>query len=250
MLSKSQISFVSSLHQKKFRKEHGLFLVEGSKSIIEFIESNYSIEEIYSLPEAIAKLNNTGKKVKITEINANELKKISTLVTPHDSLALIRIPEYNNFQALGFNKKFTLVLDGVQDPGNFGTIIRTADWFGFKEIICSTDTVEAYNPKAVQASMGSLSRMKVYYTELEPLLRETSVPVFGALLNGHSIYEQAWGNEGFIILGNEGNGVSPAIERWVTKKITIPRFGLAESLNVGISAAIICSELRGHGNIS
>lgn len=246
MLSKSQISFVSSLHQKKYRKEHGLFLVEGSKSITEFLHSAFHIQEIFALPEALHTFGQRAKNIKITEVNANELKKISTLTTPQDSLALIRSPEYENPASLNFRDKISLVLDGVQDPGNLGTIIRTADWFGFTEIICSADTVEAYNPKVVQASMGSLARVKICYTDLAALFRHHDLPVFGALLNGESIYGLDWGKEGFLVLGNEGKGISAAIERLVTKKITIPRFGHAESLNVGVSAAIICSEIRGH----
>ncbi|MBC7914499.1 MAG: RNA methyltransferase [Pyrinomonadaceae bacterium] len=244
MLSKSQISFVNALHQKKYRKEQGLFIAEGSKSVHEFTQSNYSVHTIYHTSEATPKLYNLSQKVKLQEVTDSELKKISTLNTPQDALALVQIPERTTIVPESFNGKFSLVLDGVQDPGNLGTIIRTADWFGFTDIICSIDTVEAYNPKVVQASMGSLSRMNIYYEDLTAILPQFSVPLFGTLLNGESIYSTDFGNEGLIILGNEGNGISTAIQDLLHKRLTIPRFGQAESLNVAVTAAIICSELK------
>lgn len=244
MLSRSQISFVNALHQKKHRKEHNLFLAEGSKSIIEFTKSSYIVNTIYHTSEALPKLGKLSQKVKLQEITENELKKISTLQTPQDALAVIEIPERTQTDPESLKGKFIFVLDGVQDPGNLGTIIRTADWFGFSEMICSSDTVEVYNPKVVQATMGSLSRMNVYYEDLAALLTSANMPVYGALLDGSSIYDTAFGNEGFIVLGNEGSGISSNINDLITKAITIPKFGGAESLNVAVSAAIICSELK------
>lgn len=244
MLSKSQISFVSSLHQKKYRKEHNLFLVEGSKSIVEFINSGYQIEEIYCLDEAIAKLSILSGKIKLKPVDRHELKKLSTLTTPQDALALVNIPVTTIPPVKSFGNKLSLVLDCIQDPGNLGTIIRTADWFGFTELVCSTDTVEAFNPKVVQATMGSLARVKIYYTDLPVLFEKSGLPVFGAFLGGKSIYETRWPNEGFIVLGNEGNGITEATAKFVTEKITIPKFGEAESLNVAISAAIFCTEIK------
>jgi TrmH family RNA methyltransferase len=244
MLSKSQISFVNALHQKKHRKEHGLFIAEGGKSVAEFTQSNYIIDTIFYTPEAGSTFINVSPKVKFQEVTETELKKISTLTTPQDALALIQIPERTNISAGSFKGKFVLVLDGVQDPGNVGTIIRTADWFGISDLICSTNTVEAYNPKVVQASMGSLSRMNVYYEDLTRFLSSAKATVYAALLNGKSLYETKFENEGFIILGNEGNGISADVKNLDHTAITIPSFGKAESLNVAISAAIICSELK------
>lgn len=244
MLSRSQISFVNALHQKKHRKEHRLFIAEGSKSIIEFTNSNYTVNTIYHTSEALPKLGKLSQKVKHQEVSSAELKKISTLQTPQDALALIQIPERTTTEPESFKGRFILVLDGVQDPGNLGTIIRTADWFGFSEIVCSADTVEVYNPKVVQATMGSLSRMNIYYEDLQALLSATDIPVYGALLDGASIYDTDFGQQGFIVLGNEGNGISDQIKSVISKSITIPRFGEAESLNVAVSAAIICSELK------
>lgn len=244
MLSKSQISFVNALHQKKHRKEHGLFIAEGSKSIVEFTQSDYCIDTIFHTPEASPKLGKLSHKIKLQEVTEPELKKISTLTTPHDALALIHIPKRTETEQESFKGKFVIVLDGVQDPGNLGTIIRTADWFGLTQIVCSPDTVDAYNPKVVQASMGSLSRISIFYEDLASLFSSASMPVWGAMLDGQSLYEVEFGDEGYIVLGNEGNGISEKVKEFVKTAITIPRFGKAESLNVAISAAIICSELK------
>jgi len=247
MLSKSEISFIKSLHQKKFRKDHHLFLAEGFKSVTEFLDSGYHTDTVYCTKALLPKLDKFSHKIKLIEITEAELEKISTLTTPQGILATIRIPSKTEIEPESFKNRFTLVLDGVQDPGNLGTIIRTADWFGFSRILCSLDTVEAYNPKVVQATMGSLSRMEIHYANLEELLPKLKVPFFGALLDGTSIYDLDFGHEGLIILGNEGKGISPEIQSQITQAVTIPRFGGAESLNVAVSAAIFCSELKRKG---
>lgn len=182
--------------------------------------------------------------IKGVEISTSDLSKISALTTPQQLLALVKIPESKVLTTQMLKGSFTLVLDGIQDPGNIGTIIRTADWFGFKQLICSEDTVDVYNSKVVQATMGSLSRVQVVYTDLRVLLEGCSLPVFGALLDGKSVYKADFGDEGLIVFGNEGNGIRPEIIKQVTHPLTIPRFGNAESLNVAISAAIFCSEIR------
>ncbi|MBC6111262.1 TrmH family RNA methyltransferase [Pedobacter fastidiosus] len=243
MLSKSQISFVKSLHQKKYRKEHGLFLVEGIKSFKEFIKSNYKIHSLFYTSEQYNLLPKLPANINLFEVNNVELSKISTLQTPQGLIALIYIPHNQKINPTDLKNQFTLVLDGVQDPGNMGTIIRTADWFGFKNIICSDDCVEAYNPKTVQATMGSLARVNVHYEDLNLLLESNQIPVFGALLNGQSIYKANWGTEGLIILGNEGKGITDQVIKKINQPITIPRIGEAESLNVAVSAAIFCSEI-------
>lgn len=243
MLSKSQISFIKSLHQKKYRKETGLFLVEGIKSIKEFTQAPYKIHSIFYVGEQYNLLPKLPANINLFEVNNVELSKISTLQTPQGFLAVIHIPETNTLDLKKLRNQFTLLLDGVQDPGNMGTIIRTADWFGFKNIICSEDCVEAYNPKTVQATMGSLARVNVHYQNLATLLSNTEIPVFGALLDGNSIYKTNWGNEGLIILGNEGKGITKEVIAKINQPVTIPRFGDAESLNVAVSAAIFCSEI-------
>ena len=244
MLSKSQISLLKSLHHKKFRSEHGLFLVEGYKSVIEFINSAYHIEVIYHTSAIDPKLLKLSRKMNFNEISLNDLEKISTLKSPQDIIALVKIPEWPVLDEHILKGKFSIVLDGIQDPGNMGTIIRTADWFGIQHLICSDDTVDVYNPKVVQATMGSIAHVNVYYTGLEAFLPQIKLPVFGALLDGENIYQTDFGSEGLLIMGNEGNGLRPAIVKLIQQAITIPRTGNAESLNVGIATAIFCSEIK------
>jgi TrmH family RNA methyltransferase len=244
MLSKSQISLLKSLQHKKFRTGHGLFLVEGNKSVMEFINSPYQIEALYHTFPPDPKMLKLSRKINFQGISLNDLEKISTLKTPHDAVALVKIPVWPDLSNHTIDKKFSIVLDGVQDPGNMGTIIRTADWFGIKNIICSEDTVEVYNPKVIQATMGSLARVNVHYTDLTEFLSWVNVPVFGALLDGSNIYQTDFGTQGLIVMGNEGNGLRPEIKRMVQKAVTIPRAGKAESLNVGIATAIFCSEIN------
>lgn len=243
MLSKSQIRFITSLQLKKFRKEHGVFVVEGAKSVQEFIQSDYEVIQVYYTADTFTKMDKIPQSIKLNEVNGDELKKISGLKTPQGILAVVRIPGNRADELQRFSGRFTLVLDEVQDPGNLGTIIRTADWFGFTELVCSPGSVDVYNPKTVQATMGSLSRVNVQYTDLPELFRRTGLPVFGALLDGESIYNCDFGQEGFIVLGNEGNGISSGVLPLISRPVTIPRVGNTESLNVAISAALFCSEL-------
>jgi TrmH family RNA methyltransferase len=243
MLSKSQISLLKSLQNKKERKENGLFLVEGYKSVVEFINSAYKIEAIYHTASFDPKMLNLSQKINLYNISVTDIEKISSLKTPQLVVALIKIPVHSTLNNQKLKQKFSLVLDGVQDPGNLGTIIRTADWFGIDNIICSDDTVDAYNPKVVQASMGSLSRINVHYADLGAILPQIGLPLFGAMLDGESIYNTRFGGEGLIVMGNEGNGLRPEVERLINKAVTIPRAGNAESLNVAIAAALFCSEI-------
>ncbi|MES2426606.1 MAG: RNA methyltransferase [Bacteroidota bacterium] len=244
MLSKSNISLLQSLHHKKFRREHGLFLVEGYKSVTEFADSAYQIEAIYHTAAMAPKMLKLSQKMNFYEISSTVLEKISALKNPADMIATVKIPQWPVLDHTTLNKKFSIVLDGIQDPGNMGTIIRTADWFGIHHIICSEDCVEVYNPKVVQATMGSLSRMNVHYGNLPAVLSATKLPVYGALLDGENIYTTNFGAEGLIVMGNEGNGLSAEVKQKVTKAITIPRGGEAESLNVAIATAIFCSEIN------
>ena len=218
-------------------------MVEGIKSIQEFIHSSYKIHSLFYNSEQSYLLPKLPANINLFEVNNAELDKISTLQTPQGFVAVIHTPQNKAIDYSTLKNKFTLVLDGIQDPGNLGTIIRTADWFGFDQIICSDDTVEAFNPKTVQATMGSLARVKIYYADLNVVIEENKLPVFGALLEGESIYKTKWANEGLIILGNEGKGITESIIKKIDKPITIPRFGEAESLNVAVSAAIFCSEI-------
>jgi len=243
MLSKSQIQFLKSLQQKKSRKTHGLFLAEGIKSITEFINSDYKIDTIYHTPNFDSKLLKLSQRINFEEISTTDLAKFSSLTTPQEVIALIKIPVWPTLLTQNLQQGFNIVLDGIQDPGNLGTIIRTADWFGIQNIICSEDTVDAYNPKVVQATMGSLARIHVHYTDLANVLKNSVLPIYGALLNGENIYQTNFGKHGLIVMGNEGNGIRHEIEALIQKRVTIPLLGKAESLNVAIATAIFCSEL-------
>jgi TrmH family RNA methyltransferase len=243
MLSKSQISLIKSLHQKKFRKEHQLFIVEGLKAFTEFLNSSYTIQSIYCLTDIIPKLPILSYKQKVFEVTLNELQKISALQTPQGIIAIIEIPNYQIFNE-ELTDGITLVLDGIQDPGNLGTIIRTADWFGFKNILCSINTVDIYNPKVIQATMGSIARVNVFYANLTTILNESNLPKYGTLLNGENLFKTNWPNKGYIIFGSEGNGITQEILPMITHPITIPGNGSTESLNVAISAAICCAEIK------
>jgi TrmH family RNA methyltransferase len=243
MLSRSQISLLKSLRIKNERVLNGLFLVEGHKSVIEFINSFYQIEAIYHTSSFTPNVLNLSQKINLFEISESEMDKISGLKTPQQILALVKIPKAIQLNNTILKQSFTLVLDNIQDPGNLGTIIRVADWFGIKNIICSFDTVDVFNPKVVQASMGSLSRINIYYEDIVNFLSITNLPIFGALLEGENIYQTNFGNEGLIVMGNEGNGMRPTVEALIKNAITIPRVGNAESLNVGIATALFCSEI-------
>ena len=240
MLSKNQIKLITSLTQKKYRKQHQLFIAEGKKVIEELLQSNFELESLFVTNENIF---TTVSKNKINAITSSELKKISVLSTANDCLALFKIPleKENNIKGL------VLALDDIRDPGNLGTIIRLCDWFGIETLLCSEETVDVYNPKVVQATMGSISRVKVIYTNLEKVLQEASLPIFGTFMDGENIYQKELPKEGVIIMGNEANGISAEIESLVTQKIAIPRFGKlqqTESLNVATATAIILSEFK------
>lgn len=242
MISKSQISLVKSLHQKKYRKEHQLFIVEGFKAVSEFLNSDFVINTIFCTPDFSAKVANLSNKQKTYEVSINELEKISALQTPQGILALVKTPK--NIEAVANDiEEMVLVLDGVQDPGNLGTIIRTADWFGFSQIICSLDCVEVYNPKVVQATMGSLTRVRLSYQNIATLLANTELPIYGTLLRGDNIFNTQWHQKGFLVLGSEGKGISDEILRLITHPITIPGGKNTESLNVAIAGAICCVEM-------
>src|SRR5476651_2707881 len=227
MLSKSQISLFKSLQHKKFRNVHGLFVAEGFKSVAEFIAAGYPVQTVYHTEAIAPKLLKLSAKINFQEISLPDLTKLSSLTTPQEVIALIKIPEWPKLSAALLKNKYALVLDGVQDPGNMGTIIRTADWFGINHIICSDDSVDVYNPKVVQATMGSLARVNVYYADLESIIPQLKMPVYGALLNGQNIYTTKFNGEGLIVMGNEGNGIRPAVQKLIGNAITIPRLGAA-----------------------
>lgn len=250
MLSKSQISFIRSLQQKKQRKEQGVFIAEGLKVVEELLHSAFRIEAVYYTPAA-ASLHQSAIKVlkndHIQEISEADMERISALSTASPALAIVRIPEPQDFSLLDVaSKELVMVLDEVKDPGNLGTIIRIADWFGIRHILCSEGSVDQYNPKTVQATMGSLSRVDVTFGSIEGLLANCpkTIPVYGALLEGENIYTEALQPNGILVMGSESHGIRPELRPYISHALHIPRFGGAESLNVAIATAIICSEFK------
>lgn len=247
MIGQAKKKLISSLSQKKYRDKHGLFVAEGPKLLHDLLEAGIQAEMILTtenvpLPET--------RSSAITEIiSAQELKKISFLKTPQKTLAVFRIPS-EKFHPGQLNNQLSLALDGIQDPGNMGTIIRMADWFGISTIVCSKDTVDCFNPKVVQASMGALARVRVIYTDLPAFFQQVSstsdLKIFGTFMDGENIYALDLPSSGIIVMGNEGSGIRPETGKYITRKIAVPSSskGGMESLNVGIAAAIVCSEFR------
>ncbi|EMQ95611.1 RNA methyltransferase, TrmH family [Xanthomarina gelatinilytica] len=237
MLSKSQIKTITSLKQKKYRLQQGLFVAEGVKTINELLASQFSLQQLYTTNSFKIDANLE------TVVSEKELKKISFLKTPNTALAIFKIPEP---KAINTNQ-LLVALDNVRDPGNLGTIIRLCDWFGITDLVCNIETVDCYNPKVVQATMGSITRVNVSYLNLTDFLKTTHMPIFGAFMEGDNIYKSQLPNKGILVLGNEANGISREIEQVITTKISIPRFGQlqsTESLNVATAAAILLSEFR------
>lgn len=239
MLSKNQIKLITSLQQKKFRFANQLFFAEGIKVIQELLESNFELVHLYTTLDDFEEVSGDKKVI----IHESELKKISALATSNTCLAVFKIPAEKKIIDSGL----ILALDAVRDPGNLGTILRLCDWFGINQLICSKDAVDIYNPKVVQATMGSIARVNVNYIDLESYISETKLTVFGTFMDGENIYKSTLPQEGIIIMGNEANGISPNLEKLVTSKLAIPRFGSiqkTESLNVATATAIILSEFR------
>lgn len=238
MLSKSQIKLITSLKHKKYRQQYKLFVAEGKKTILELLQSNLQLHQLYTTTLEFDVLGDL-----MTQISETELKKISFLKTPNTALAVFEIP---NEASIDFSK-LVVALDDVRDPGNLGTIIRLCDWFGVKDLICSFETVDCYNPKVIQATMGSITRVNVSYMDLKEVLQIQNKEVFGAFMDGENVYESKLPSSGILVLGNEANGISKDIENLITKRISIPRFGelqATESLNVANATAILLSEFK------
>ncbi|RRB06423.1 TrmH family RNA methyltransferase [Larkinella rosea] len=244
MISKSLSKYIQSLHQKKYRQEHGAFLVEGAIDVLELCASDYQMELLF-VTEPFYK-ENAGlldkQRVRMEMVSADDLKRVGTLVVNEAALAVAKTKE-NRF-LVAETDEFVLVLDDIRDPGNLGTILRIADWYGIRKLICSQSTADVYNPKVISASKGSFTRVEWYYCDLTTYLTAVSKPVFGAFLAGENVHSQDFGKSGYLVMGNEANGISFEVEKLVSKRITIPRYGQAESLNVGIATAIICDNLR------
>jgi len=243
MLSKQKIKDTQTLGQKKFRQQEGLFIAEGPKLVRELLETDASlVKEIFALKEWITDNEKILVKIAITEITEIELKRISLLTTPNKVLAIVR--QFDEDKEITTKGIITLALDGIRDPGNLGTIIRTADWFGIKQIVCSPDSAELYNPKVVQATMGSIARVKVFYTDLnEWLAEQKDISIYATTLEGQDVTTVKKIQEGIIIFGNESKGIGTDILKLATIKLTIPKKGKAESLNAAVAAGIILSQI-------
>ena len=241
MLSKNQVKLIQKLHQKKYRNELNLFIVEGKKSISEFLQAGYTPQLLI----ATEAFTTSVPQHLITPVSKDELRKVSTLQNPDEGLAVFEQPKHKGILQEGV----IIALDNVQDPGNLGTIIRLCDWFGVETLLCNTQTVDCYNPKVVQASMGSLTRVAVHYLDLAAFLTTTALPVYTMDLEGENLYTATFPKDCILILGNEANGISAEVRALSNEVITIPRFSKhqrTESLNVAMAGAIILSEVIGH----
>ncbi|MEI6753021.1 MAG: RNA methyltransferase [Paludibacter sp.] len=245
MISKSKIKLINSLSQKKFRDETGLFLAEGTK-LISDLATSFNCSFLAGTPEWFQQ-NKSINALETIEVEVDELKKISNQKSPQGVLAVFQKPIYEiNEQEL----RLSLALDEVQDPGNLGTIIRVADWFGISDIFCSENSADAFSPKTVQATMGALSRVRVHTVNLENFLKiyQSKMKVYGTFMDGENIYTKTLTQTGILVMGNEGNGISSRIEKLVTDRLLIPNFPegeiTSESLNVGVATALVCGEFR------
>lgn len=239
MVSKNQIKLITSLQQKKYRNEHQLFIAEGLKVIQELLQSNFVLEHLFTTESIFGNVAPAQK----TLIKEPDMKRISALSSPSSCLAIFRIPKESKIETKGL----IVALDDIRDPGNLGTIIRLCDWFGVKQLLCSPETVDVYNPKVIQSTMGSIKRVSVNYIDLNQYVSESKLPVFGTFMDGKNVYNEKLPQDAILVLGNEANGISADLEKAIKNRIAIPRFGEiqeTESLNVATATAIFLSEFR------
>ena len=237
ILSNNHQKLITSLSQKKYRQKHQLFIAEGVKVVRELLESSFELEIIFSTESEFSSLDC------FIQVSDQELKKISSLKTPNKVLALFKIPSQKKVNSSGL----IVVLDTINDPGNLGTIIRLCDWFGVEQLVCSQDTVDCYNSKVVQATMGSLARVSISYLNLSEYLQTVSIPIFIADMDGVNIHKSKLPASAILVMGNEANGVSDGLKQLISNKISIPRYGNSnqvESLNVATATAILLNEFR------
>lgn len=252
MLSQSKLKLIHSLDSKKGRRENGLFVAEGPKVVGDLL-AVIPPRLVVAVRGWLEKAPQLPKETEVVEVSEAELKKASFLQHPQQVLALFRLPEHADVAPEDLTGKLTLALDGVQDPGNVGTIIRLADWFGIETVVCSHETADAFSPKVVQATMGSIARVRTAYVDLPAFIRKLpqGFPVYGTLLDGENIYEKQLSAEALIVMGNEGKGISQVVRPLVNERLLIPNWppgrATAESLNVAIATAITCAEFRRKG---
>ncbi|MEI6528111.1 MAG: RNA methyltransferase [bacterium] len=238
MLTKGRASTIKQLHDKKYRQKTGLFLVEGEKSVVELINSDYQVSEVLATKDFLSKYRQVlnTKQIRTEAVEQGELEKVSSMESNSATIAIakqkpVSIPTIDK-------NEITIALDEIRDPGNLGTIIRIADWYGIKKIIAAIGTVDLYNPKVISATKGSFTRVELSYVDLKTFLPTTKVPILGTFLDGEDVHTLAFPANGILLMGNESNGINREIEKIVTKKITIPAYGRTESLNVAIATAI------------
>lgn len=238
MISKSTAKFIKSLQLKKYRQQHQAFLVEGAKSVAELLNARYPVEKIAATPEFINECKQLLDGLEVYEVKASELQSLGSLKSNNSTLAVAKIvqPEEPDWM----NVDYAIILDEINDPGNLGTILRIADWYGIKNIIASEQTAELYNPKVIGASKGSFLRVKVFYKNLPDFIQKYPKPLIGTFMEGDPVHNFEWPEQGYMIMGSEANGISAEVEKQVKYKITIPGAGETESLNVAIATAIIC----------
>lgn len=246
MVSKSILKLVKSLQQKKYRKKYKLFLVEGSKNVLELLSTNYRIRTLIMTPvfsEKHEEMLDTSKILEVVFTDEKSLSSIGSFKNNNAAVAIVEIPEPSLYQSQ--TDEYVLVLDDVKDPGNFGTILRIADWYGIHQIVCSPETTDLYNPKVISASMGSFLRVNVYYMELHSFFEENNKPVYGAYADaGTNVHTINFSKEGILLMGSESHGIHPRYRPFVDHRINIPAYGRAESLNVSIATSIICDNMR------
>jgi RNA methyltransferase, TrmH family len=244
MLSKTKAKFIKSLQDKKYRHENKLFLVEGAKSTLELLSSDFTISEFYCTDKFMKEHKNelSNQRLSYSLVTENELSTISSYSNNNAALAVVQMKPQHRFNYHG--NEWVIVLEHIQDPGNLGTIIRIADWYGITKIICSETTTDFYNPKVISSTMGSFARVVVYYENLYAVLKESKQPIVAAHLNGANMHRTTFPDGGYLIMGNESLGITDKLMELVSTSICIPRYGHAESLNVAVATAIICDAIR------
>jgi len=242
LITKSQVKYIQSLGHKKFRDAEGVFVVEGPKITGELLQlSRVRPRAIYALSGWIGELP-AAQRAAVTEVGEAELERLSALTTPNQVVGVFEKPV---FPAPAFDKGVHLALDGIQDPGNLGTIVRLADWFGIASVVCSADSADVFNPKAIQSTMGSIARVPVSYEDPGTVIRSSGLPVYAALLEGERLYGIGHLDKGWVLIGNESKGIRPELQQLATRRVTIPRIGQAESLNAAVATGILLSHLVG-----
>ena len=238
MLSKATIKFIKSLQVKKYRKQEQCFVIEGAKSVQELLASDFELVKLIGTRDFLSGIT-IPTNAEVIEVTESTLESLGEFQTNRSALAVARMKP-NEIHS----DEYGILLDDIRDPGNLGTIIRTADWYGINKVIASPDTADFYSSKVITSTMGSFTRVQFYYTPLDSYLTACKVPVYGAFLEGRNVHEVSFAKGGILIIGSESHGISTGLERFITERITIPRYGAAESLNAAIAAAVICDNLR------